>query len=156
MRAIQEHKSDPADSNRISYTIAVAIFPLFLAPLGESVGRKPVYIAAYAFFFLFFLPVALARNIQTVLVARFLCGAAGSVGATMVGGTLSDIWSRGQREVPMALFSLSALFGTPIGAVVFSWAGGGSGSGSGVSWRWIHWTMVSLSRLPLSQPCATC
>ncbi|PWN87229.1 MFS general substrate transporter [Acaromyces ingoldii] len=123
------------------YTLAVAIFPLFLAPLAESVGRRPVYIIAYGFFFLFFLPVALARNIETVLVARFLCGAAGSVGATMVGGTLSDIWTRGQREVPMAFFSLSALFGTPIGPIFFSWIGGG------VSWRWIHWTLL-ISSVP--------
>lgn len=35
-------------------------------------------------FSVFFLPVALAKNIQTVLVSRFICGAAGSVGTTMV------------------------------------------------------------------------
>jgi len=33
-----------------------------------------------------------AANVQTVIVARFLQGAAGSTGATMVGGTIADIW----------------------------------------------------------------
>lgn len=121
------------------YTFPVAIFPLVLSPLGESVGRKPVYLISYSLFFLFMLPIALARNIQTALIARFLCGAAGSVAATQVGGTLADVWSREQRNIPMALFSLSALFGTPIGPVYFTWAG----TGGVASWRWIHWSLVS-------------
>ncbi|PWN86660.1 MFS general substrate transporter [Acaromyces ingoldii] len=124
------------------FTFAVAIFPLFLAPLGESVGRRPVYLASYGIFFLFFLPVALAHNIETVLVSRFLCGAAGSVGSTMVGGTLSDIWTRREREIPMALFCLSALFSTPIGPIFFSWT-----EENFTRWRWIHWTML-ISSVP--------
>lgn len=42
-----------------------------------------------------------------------------------------------RRGLPMALFSLSALFGTPIGPIVFSW------TGTYASWRWIHWSMVN-------------
>lgn len=33
-----------------------------------------------------------APNIQTVIVARFLSGSFGSTGATLVGGTIADIW----------------------------------------------------------------
>jgi hypothetical protein len=33
-----------------------------------------------------------AKNITTVLIFRFLSGAFGSVGATLVGGSLADIW----------------------------------------------------------------
>jgi len=33
-----------------------------------------------------------ARNIETVLVGRFFMGASGSIGATLVGGTISDIY----------------------------------------------------------------
>ena len=33
-----------------------------------------------------------AKNIETVIVARFLQGAFGSTAATMVGGTIADIW----------------------------------------------------------------
>ena len=33
-----------------------------------------------------------ANNIQTVIVARFFQGAFGSTAATMVGGTIADIW----------------------------------------------------------------
>jgi hypothetical protein len=34
-----------------------------------------------------------APNIQTVIAGRFLLGAFASTGATMVGGTIADIWS---------------------------------------------------------------
>jgi hypothetical protein len=36
---------------------------------------------------------ATANNIQTVIAARFVCGAFGSTGATMVGGTVADVWA---------------------------------------------------------------
>lgn len=121
------------------FTFTVAIFPIILAPLGEKYGRRPVYLTTFGLFFLFFLPNALAKNIQTVLISRFISGAVGSAGSTMVGGTLSDIWSPEQRQIPMALFALSALLGTPMGLIGFTWAGGS------ISWRWIFWVMLMLS-----------
>jgi hypothetical protein len=48
-----------------------------------------------------------------------------------------DIWLKEERTLPMALFALSALAGTPMGPVGFAWA---TIDGR---WRWIHWTMVS-------------
>jgi hypothetical protein len=48
-----------------------------------------------------------------------------------------DIWLKEERTLPMALFALSALAGTPMGPVGFAWA---TIDGH---WRWIHWTMVS-------------
>ena len=35
----------------ISFTLPVALFPLLLAPLGEAIGRKYVYMVSYAVFF---------------------------------------------------------------------------------------------------------
>jgi MFS family permease len=49
----------------------------------------------------FFIPVGAGRNIATVLVGRFLCGACGSTGSTMVGGTLADMWETHERGTPM-------------------------------------------------------
>lgn len=40
-----------------------------------------------------------APNIQTVLIARFLGGAFGSTGSTMVGGTISDIWHSHEQVI---------------------------------------------------------
>jgi hypothetical protein len=35
---------------------------------------------------------ALAQNLETISVCRFIVGCAGYTGSTMVGGTLADIW----------------------------------------------------------------
>ena len=121
------------------FTFTVAIFPIILAPLGERFGRRSVYLITFGLFFLFFLPNALAKNIQTILISRFISGAFGSAGSTMVGGTISDIWNPEQRQLPMALFALSALLGTPMGLIGFTWAGGS------ISWRWIFWVLLLLA-----------
>lgn len=62
-------------------------------------------------FALFFLPQALARNIETVLVSRFISGCAGSTAVSLVGGTIADVWRADERGTPMAWFSFAAFGG---------------------------------------------
>jgi MFS family permease len=81
-----------------------------LAPVAEELGRNIMYLASAAIFAgpsslgspaeasiladdffalpVFIIPCALARNLETMLVARFIMGIAGSTGSTMVGGTM--------------------------------------------------------------------
>ena len=51
-----------------------------------------------------------AKNIETVIVARFLQGAFGSTGATMVGGTISDIWLSKEYVLLNLLIMLELFF----------------------------------------------
>ncbi|KAH8103718.1 major facilitator superfamily domain-containing protein [Phellopilus nigrolimitatus] len=86
-----------------AYPLGSAIFPLILAPLSEEFGRQPLYIGATILMAAMHLGIALANNIQSVIVFRFLLGAAGSTGSTMVGGTIADIWAPYERGIPMAV-----------------------------------------------------
>ena len=115
---------------------AFSVVPLFLGPLSEFVGRNPVYLGCYALFTVWFIPLALARNIETVLVARFLSGAFGAAGTTIIPGTLADIWKTKDRGVPVALFSLVAVAGT-VGAPLYC---GYILQEKG--WRWIQWVQL--------------
>ncbi|SPO29533.1 related to TPO1 - Vacuolar polyamine-H+ antiporter [Ustilago trichophora] len=115
---------------------AFSIVPLFLGPLSEFVGRNPIYLGCYALFTVWFIPLALAKNIQTVLVARFLSGAFGAAGTTIIPGTLADIWKTKDRGVPIALFSLVAVAGT-VGAPLYC---GYILQEKG--WRWIQWVQL--------------
>lgn len=45
-----------------------------------------------------------ATNIETIIIARFIQGLAGSTGAAMVGGTVADVW--GKRDHPPLLVSI--------------------------------------------------
>jgi predicted MFS family arabinose efflux permease len=74
------------------YPIGFGVVPLFTSSLSEEFGRFPLYIVSTFFFMLTHVMMALAPNIQTVIVARFLSGSFGSTGATLVGGTIADIW----------------------------------------------------------------
>lgn len=57
-------------------------------------GRRPIYIGSFSFFLIWMIPCALARNIQTMLVARFLDGLAGSAFLSVAGGTVGDMFAK--------------------------------------------------------------
>ncbi|TXT12815.1 hypothetical protein VHUM_01216 [Vanrija humicola] len=120
------------------YTWGFALAPLFLAPLSEELGRRWTYIAAVGIFWLFHIQMALAQNTVTILVSCFIRGCAGSVGATLVGGTISDIFIPARRGLPMAVFGFCAVFGGGAGAFCMGFVEGNKN----MRWRWVWWLMV--------------
>lgn len=53
----------------------------------------------------FNIPCALAKNIGTLLVSRFLCGLFGSGPFALAGGAIADIWDNNERGFAVALFA---------------------------------------------------
>lgn len=91
------------------YPLGFGLVPLFTSSLSEEFGRFPIYIVTTFLFALMHVMTALqvvprtilrgyayphcrAPNITTVIVGRFLSGSFGSTGATLVGGTIADVW----------------------------------------------------------------
>jgi MFS family permease len=60
---------------------------------------------------IFVIPGAVAKNIQTLLVARAIDGIAFSAPMTIIGGTLADLWRPEERGIPMAAFSAAPFIG---------------------------------------------
>jgi hypothetical protein len=60
------------------YLLGYVIGPLFLAPLSELYGRKPVLGAANVFFCLWQIGCALAPSIEALIVFRFFAGIGGA------------------------------------------------------------------------------
>lgn len=60
--------------------------PLFMAPLSEVFGRRPIYCVSMFLYFIFTLPSALARNAATLVVGRMLAGIAASAPMCNIGG----------------------------------------------------------------------
>jgi MFS family permease len=123
--------------------IKVGLGPLVLAPLSELQGRNPVYYVSFfitassfpawdVLIIVLFIPQALCKNIQTILIARFVSGLSASVGATMVGGTISDIFETKDRGTPMNFFGVGTLFGTGSGPFI----AGFIYSNSKLGWRY--------------------
>ena len=102
-------------------------------------GRKPVYVLTLALAVIFVIPCAVAKNIGTLLVCRFIDGIAFSAPMTLVGGTLADLWRSEERGVPMAAFSAAPFAGPAIGPLVGGFLSDAAG------WRWLYWIQLILS-----------
>lgn len=115
---------------------AFAIVPLVLGPISESAGSRPVYIISMFFFVIWFIGLALAPNIGSVLVFRFLSGCSGAAGVTLIPGTLANIFTTKERAIPVALFSLVAVLGTVASPLYSGFIVQEKG------WRWIQWVQL--------------
>ena len=121
------------------YVLGFAVGPVLLAPLSEFFGRQPVYIVSWFVLFIFQLPVALAPNIGTILVSRFIGGFAGGAPLTNTGGTVSDLWTRNESGWPMAVYGLSSTLGPPLALVMSGYIG------LNLGWRWIFWVLMAIT-----------
>ncbi|WWD21484.1 hypothetical protein CI109_105970 [Kwoniella shandongensis] len=117
-----------------------AIAPLMLAPLSEEFGRRWTYIVSVVIYLLGTLMTALSKNVATMLISRFIAGSAGSVGATLVGGTIADIYIPANRGLPSSIFAVMAIAGSGIGPLVFAWVE----SSPKLEWRWVWWIQMMI------------
>lgn len=83
------------------------------SPFSELYGRKRPLFFGFIVFAIFQIPVAVAQNIQAVMICRFLQGVFGSAAQAVTGGALADIWNAEQRGFAVPVFA-GSLFGGPI------------------------------------------
>ncbi|KAH7018685.1 major facilitator superfamily domain-containing protein [Macrophomina phaseolina] len=130
-------------SSRIVATLGLSLFvaglgcgPMILSPLSEFYGRRPIYIVSYSFFFIWLIPCAVAQNMATILVARFLDGLAGSAFLSVAGGTVGDCFARHELSAPMMIYTASPFIGPEVGPLV------GGFINQYTSWRWTFYVML--------------
>jgi MFS family permease len=97
------------------FVVGFGVGPMFFAPLSEILGRRIIYATTLGLAVIFVIPCAVAKNIETLLVCRFIDGIAFSAPMTLVGGSLADMWSTEERGVPMAAFSAAPFLGPALG-----------------------------------------
>ncbi|CAE7203653.1 unnamed protein product [Rhizoctonia solani] len=122
------------------YVVGFGVGPLVWGPLSEMYGRRLIFIISFLPFTLFHLGGALAHNIPTLLVTRFLAGAFGSSPLTNAGGTIADMFTARDRGLASALFAMAPFAGPVLGPIV-----GGYVSESRAGWRWNFWIMFIFS-----------
>jgi multidrug resistance protein len=117
-----------------------ALGPLMWSPLSELYGRKYPLFIGYALFAIFQIPVAVAKNVQTILVCRFLMGLLGCSPLAVVGGAMADFWDPVDRAIAIAMFSAATFVGPVLGPIV-----GGFLTDSYLGWRWTAWITLIAS-----------
>ncbi|KAH6624032.1 major facilitator superfamily domain-containing protein [Chaetomium sp. MPI-SDFR-AT-0129] len=121
------------------YLLGYVIGPLFLAPLSELYGRRPVLTAANTFFCLWLIGCALAPSIESLIVFRFFSGIGGSGCLTLGAGVIADVFRVEQRGSAIGMYTLGPLIGPTIGPVVGSWLS------QTIGWRWDFWIVLIVS-----------
>jgi multidrug resistance protein len=123
------------------YILGFAFGPLIVAPLSEYSGRVIVYNTCNVLFLVFNVASAVAPNLASLIVFRFLDGIAGVTPTTIGSGTIVDIMPVETRGRAMAIWSLGPLFGPIIGPI----AGGYLTESK--SWRWVFWVLAIVVRV---------
>lgn len=119
-----------------TFVLGIALGPMVFSPLSEFYGRRPIYIVAWLMYIIWIIPQAVARNITTMIVGRFLDGFAGSTFLAVSGGTVGDLFVRSELQLPMAIFSVSPFMGPCIGPIF------GGVINYNVNWRWTYYLLI--------------
>ncbi|KAK0533367.1 hypothetical protein OC834_002265 [Tilletia horrida] len=121
------------------YFIFIAFTPLLLAPLSEVYGRNRILIVSAAAYAILYIPQAVAKNMATILVTRGIQGAVASVGNSLVGGIISDMFAAEERGPLMGFYGLVNFFGQGIGPAPSAYLAASRG------WPWVFWWQLILT-----------
>jgi MFS family permease len=106
------------NSSREVATLGLSLFvgglglgPMVLAPLSEFYGRRPIYIYSLIIFVIWLIPCAVAGNMATLLVGRFLSGFSGAAFLSVAGGTVGDLFTISELSAPMMIYTASPFIG---------------------------------------------
>ncbi|PWW78636.1 MFS general substrate transporter [Tuber magnatum] len=116
------------------YVLGFASGPLIWAPYSELKGRRPPLLLGIFGFSIFQIAVAVAKDVQTVLICRFWGGFFASSPLAVVGAVFADIFGQETRGTAIAVFSM-AVFSGPLYAPI----AGGFIAESYLGWRWTEY-----------------
>lgn len=131
----------------VTATLGVALFvlgfvfgPIAFGPMSEVLGRKVPLFLGFALFAIFQIPVALAQNISTICVGRFLGGFFASAPLAVTGGALADLWDPIPRSYAICVFAAGGFAGPVAGPIA-----GGFITESHLGWRWTSWVTLIMA-----------
>ncbi|KAJ5340704.1 hypothetical protein N7541_009828 [Penicillium brevicompactum] len=110
---------------------------LFILPLAEEFGTRPVFLSTYLLFLCFLVPQAVAQNFATLVVTRFFAGGCVAILANTAAGVVGNIWSTDwARSVPISLYILGYMAGSSMGPVM------GAAVFEHLGWRWVGYIQL--------------
>lgn len=102
-------------------------------------GRRNIFSFSFTFLTAFNAGAAGARNIQTLIILRFLAGSFGSSPFGNAGGVIADMFPAAKRGIAISLFSSAPFLGPCLGPVIGGFLGAGGG------WRWVEGLLAAFS-----------
>ncbi|KAI0030043.1 MFS polyamine transporter [Vararia minispora EC-137] len=111
--------------------------PILWGPGSELVGRRPIFCVTMVLYTIFMLGQALAHNIETLLVTRFLSGFFACAPLTNSGGVIADVWDPVTRGTASSIFTTMVFLGPVLGPIVAGFIAERTGD-----FRWVFWVMM--------------
>ncbi|CED83908.1 Synaptic vesicle transporter SVOP and related transporters (major facilitator superfamily) [Phaffia rhodozyma] len=102
------------------FLVGISFTPLFLAPYSELIGRNKIYLVTSFLNTILCLPQALCGP-TGIFVSRFFQGMCSSVGNSMVGGSIADMFPAESRGQAMSVYSLFVFWGQALGPAMMGW-----------------------------------
>lgn len=93
------------------YLIGLAVGSMFMAPLSEIYGRKPVSVGCLFVFTVLIIPCAVAKSLTTLIVVRFFGACFGSVMISTAPGMVADLVDDRHRALAISIWSIGPLNG---------------------------------------------
>jgi MFS family permease len=93
------------------YLFGLAIGSMFMAPLSEIYGRKPVCVGCLALFTILIIPCALGTSVTELIVVRFIGAFFGSVMISTAPGMVADLVDDEHRALAISIWSIGPLNG---------------------------------------------
>ena len=134
------------DIDTVTSTLGVALFllgfvfgPVFFGPASEAYGRRIPLFSGYIVFAIFQIPVAVAQNVETIMLGRFISGFAAGAPLAVIGGILVDMFDPVQRAYAVCVFSSGTFCGPVAGPIV------GGFVTETIGWRWTAWITLIMA-----------
>ncbi|KEY67963.1 hypothetical protein S7711_02168 [Stachybotrys chartarum IBT 7711] len=122
-----------------TYLLGLACGSLAVAPLSELYGRQIVYTVSLIIWTILIIPCALATNLTTLLVVRFVGALFGAAFVSNGPGSVVDISRPEYLALYMSIWSIAPLnsptTGPLIGGFIFEYLG----------WRWTNWIVLIMA-----------
>jgi len=127
------------------YILGYAFGPLVWGPFSELEGRKlPILIGMFGFM-IFNFAVAVAKDLQTVMICRFWSGFFGSCPLSVVAAVFADIFDNKQRGPAIVVFASCVFMGPLLGPFI----GGFIILNHSLGWRWTSYITGIMGALSL-------
>jgi len=99
------------------FVLGFAFGPLLLSPLSELYGRRVIYNASNVAHLAFTIGCALAPNIPSFIIFRFIAGCFGAAPMNVCGGSIADQVPVAKRGAIMSILFTGIFLGPVIGYV---------------------------------------
>jgi DHA1 family multidrug resistance protein-like MFS transporter len=116
------------------YVLGFAFGPTLWAPLSELSGRRIPLVLSMFGFSIFTISVAVAKDLQTILICRFWSGFFGACPLAVVAAVFSDMFDNRTRGIAITIFSMAVFTGPLLAPFV-----GGFIAESYLGWRWTQY-----------------